>query len=91
MLFPFFLFSQSSSDCEKEKKLTNGDLYLGCIDVEGRFTGKGKYIFSNGNFYKGEFLKGDFEGYGKFSETDGSYYEGFWKNDKKKQTINEVL
>jgi len=82
LLFPFFLFSQTSSDCEKEKKLTNGDLYQGCIDVEGRFTGKGKYIFSNGNFYKGEFLKGDFEGYGKFSETDGSYYEGFWKNDK---------
>ena len=83
LLFPFSLFSQTNTDCIVERELTSGDIYIGCLDVEGRFTGKGKYMFSNGNFYTGEFLKGNFEGYGKFSETDGSYYDGYWKNDKR--------
>jgi len=83
LLFPFLLFSQSNSDCDYKKQFDSGDIYEGCRDVEGRFNGKGKYTFSKGDFYEGDFVNGNFEGYGKFSETDGSYYEGSWKNDKR--------
>jgi radial spoke head protein 1 len=39
-------------------------------------------IFSNGDIYEGDFVKGIKSGYGKFKGKDGSiYYEGDWHED----------
>ena len=83
LLFPFLLFSQTNIDCVVERLLTGGDIYIGCLDVEGRFTGKGQYFFLNGDYYEGDFFNGNFEGKGKMLKSNGSYYEGEWKQDKR--------
>ena len=83
LLFPFLIFSQTNIDCVVERELTGGDIYIGCLDVEGRFTGKGKYIFSNRDYYEGDFFNGNFEGKGKMTKSNGSYYKGEWKQDKR--------
>ena len=83
LLFPFWLFSQTNIDCVVERELTGCDTYIGWLDVEGRFKGKGKYIFSNGDYYEGDFFNGNFEGKGKMTKSNGSYYEGEWKQDKR--------
>ena len=39
-------------------------------------SGKRRWIFSNGDRYEGEFVKGKFQGVGKYFYADGSFYEG---------------
>ena len=45
--------------------------------------GKGKYIFSDGRKYYGEWKNNKMEGYGKFEWPDGRIYEGQYKKGKK--------
>ena len=83
LLFPFFLFSQSNSDCDYKKQFDNGDIYEGCTDVEGRFNGKGKYTWADGRYYSGDWVNNKREGSGEFKFSDGSLYKGDWVNNKR--------
>ena len=83
LLFPFFLFSQSNSDCDYKKQFDSGDIYEGCRDVEGRFNGKGKYTWADGRYYSGDWVNNKREGSGEFKFSDGSLYKGDWVNNKR--------
>jgi hypothetical protein len=82
LLFPFLIFSQSNSDCDYKKEYDNGDMYEGCTDVEGRFNGKGKYLWADGRYYSGYWVNNKREGSGEFKFSDGSLYIGDWVNNK---------
>lgn len=58
----------------------SGDRYIGKIDIGGRRTGKGIYIFSNGDRYEGEFFENEFSGEGIYYFASGGVYEGEFKN-----------
>ena len=45
--------------------------------------GTGVYIFSNGERYEGQFVKGVREGVGKYTFFNGNYYQGDWANGKR--------
>lgn len=45
--------------------------------------GKGKYNYSNGCEYEGDFLNGERHGKGAFYWPTGTYYKGDWQKDKK--------
>ncbi|GHV13681.1 hypothetical protein FACS1894219_08810 [Clostridia bacterium] len=63
---------------------SDGYLYYNTsYDIVGEgFTGNGKYIFANGNYFEGEWVDGSFHGLGKITwVTSGSYYVGEFKDD----------
>ncbi len=45
--------------------------------------GKGKLIYSDGDFYKGDWQYDLFQGYGKYTCENGYLYEGDWHEGKK--------
>jgi hypothetical protein len=53
----------------------------GC--VSGTCTdGKGKYIYTNGFIYEGNFVGGNRTGLGVLTSPAGDVYEGMWQNDQ---------
>ena len=44
------------------------------------YHGFGRYIYSNGNYYIGNWVDGKRCGQGKLVTTEGKIYEGIWKN-----------
>lgn len=47
------------------------------------YTGKFRYVYSNGDVYDGDFVKGVRSGHGKYTWRDGSWYNGsIWNNMK---------
>jgi hypothetical protein len=44
--------------------------------------GKGRKIYSTGEYYVGEFANDMANGYGVFRDINGGRYEGQWKDDK---------
>jgi hypothetical protein len=57
--------------------------YEGQMDEHGKMNGEGIFIYSNGDFYEGQFVKGLREGEGEYTWADGSTYVGTWKDDTK--------
>lgn len=61
-----------------------GEKYIGPI-VEGKFHGKGTYLFADGRRYVGEFVYGKFEGQGvmyyRGDDPDFLRYEGEFADD----------
>ena len=55
--------------------------------VEFKFQGRGKYFFSNGDRYEGEFNNGEREGEGIMFLNNGGFRTGTWRND---QLVAEV-
>ena len=49
--------------------------------MNGKFEGKGKYYYSNGDMYDGEWSNDKKNGMGKYVLNDGSEIEGEWKDD----------
>lgn len=49
--------------------------------IPSNFTGKGKKVYSNGDVYEGEYVKGKRQGHGVYTFTDGESYEGDWYDD----------
>ena len=43
--------------------------------------GYGKYKFTSGSLYNGQWVKGKQEGQGRMQYPDGSSYEGAWHNN----------
>lgn len=64
----------------KEINYDNGDYYKGTLDNSGNQDGKGKYIWSNGDVYDGEWVNGSRTGNGKYDFSNGDLYEGGFKN-----------
>ena len=65
---------------EVEKILPNGDFYTGqWLDNNGPH-GQGKYLWTDGCMYVGEWQKGGIMGKGRFSWPSGATYEGDFKS-----------
>ncbi|XP_061374396.1 phosphatidylinositol 4-phosphate 5-kinase 2-like [Gastrolobium bilobum] len=58
-----------------EKQLPNGDIYIGS-SLGKEPHGPGKYLWSDGCMYEGEWKKGKASGNGRFSWPSGATYEG---------------
>ena len=43
--------------------------------------GRGKYTFSNGSVYEGQWYKGKMHGEGQMDNADGSSYTGQWQDN----------
>lgn len=52
---------------------------------------KGEERYTDGNFYKGEFLNGKKNGKGSFYLANGTFYEGDFKDDKLEGNVWETL
>ncbi|KAI9097894.1 hypothetical protein K1719_025665 [Acacia pycnantha] len=61
-----------------EKHLPNGDFYMGGFSGNVPH-GSGKYLWTDGCMYEGEWKKGKAAGKGKFSWPSGATYEGEFK------------
>ena len=57
------------------KILANGK-YIGTINKEGKFDGKGIFYFKNGDIYEGDYKNGFREGYGTYKYANGEKFEG---------------
>lgn len=64
------------------KKYSNG-VYEGEVNEEGKRHGKGKYTWSNGNIYEGDFVEGKCTGTGKYIFANGNLYEGGFENGQR--------
>ncbi|KAG2713446.1 hypothetical protein I3843_04G168500 [Carya illinoinensis] len=64
-----------------EKVLLNGDLYIGTLFGKAPH-GTGKYLWSDGCMYEGEWKKGKASGKGKFSWPTGATYEGEFRSGR---------
>src|SRR5512145_681773 len=53
----------------------------GCV-FGGCDNGNGKYVYSNGFIYEGNFVNGLREGRGMLKGADGSWFDGMWVKDK---------
>jgi hypothetical protein len=78
-----------------QKEYPNDDKYVGPVNSDGKDDlcseyltligerhGKGKYIFSNGDVYEGEFRHNIAVGQGVFIQVNGESYKGEFKNQK---------
>ncbi len=59
----------------------NGQFYKGAFE-QGKFQGKGKIWWPNGDVYEGDFNKSTRDGYGVFKYANGDFYEGAFLNNK---------
>ncbi|XP_073035661.1 phosphatidylinositol 4-phosphate 5-kinase 1-like [Primulina eburnea] len=73
--------SISVEDGALEKRLRNGDLYIGSFS-SGIPHGLGKYLWKDGCMYEGEWRKGKASGKGKFSWPSGATFEGEFKSGR---------
>jgi hypothetical protein len=53
----------------------------GCVSGSCQ-DGKGKYIYTNGFVYEGNFIAGNRSGLGILTNPAGDVYEGMWQNDQ---------
>ncbi|GER49222.1 phosphatidylinositol-4-phosphate 5-kinase [Striga asiatica] len=64
-----------------EKRLPNGDLYIGTFSGNTPH-GSGKYLWSDGCMYEGEWKKGKASGRGRFSWPSGATFEGEFRSGR---------
>lgn len=64
-----------------EKPLPNGDLYIGSFSGKVPH-GSGKYLWTDGCMYEGDWRRGKACGKGKFSWPSGATYEGEFKSGR---------
>jgi len=60
----------------------DGSIYEGEVNGKSTRHGKGKYIWSSGDIYEGNWVKGQIQGFGKMIYTNGDIYEGNWTDGK---------
>lgn len=69
----------------------NGEKYYGKFNLEGQFSGPGKYYWPDGSVYDGNWQYNQRTGYGKYTSKNGSVQEGIFQNGslvKSKETID---
>ena len=57
---------------------TNGNVYEGDFDSEGRYSGTGRYTFSSGMYYEGEYVNNLREGEGLFTWSTNGDLDSAW-------------
>ncbi len=62
-------------------KYDNNQYYFGEWNINGKQSGMGGHINSDGAIYHGSFNNGLYDGYGVYIKTNGEYYLGQWKNN----------
>ncbi len=60
---------------ETGEVISRGDRYEGDV-VNGKWEGKGKYVWANGDCYTGDFKAGLADGVGEYQWTNGNLYSG---------------
>ncbi len=76
-------------------KFADGNLYIGQFDkgkLQGRgmLQGHGIFIWSEGDYYEGEWVNDSYNGLGMYTFIDGSYQYGEWVNDLLVKSTDEV-
>ncbi len=67
---------------EVNEVYTNGNAYKGHKNTLDERHGKGKYIYSDGSYYYGDWYKNKMFGNGVLYYSDGNVeYDGEWKDD----------
>ena len=66
-----------------KKIYSNGDIYNGKLNSEGKKEGKGTMIYANGDKYEGDWIDDTKKGKGTMIYKNGDIYEGYWMDDKK--------
>ncbi|KAI5383967.1 Phosphatidylinositol 4-phosphate 5-kinase 2, variant 2 [Lathyrus oleraceus] len=74
-------FHSKNHTAVTDKSLPNGDIYTGALSGNTPH-GTGKYLWSDGCMYEGEWRKGKASGKGKFSWPSGATYEGEFKSGR---------
>jgi hypothetical protein len=74
------LYSNGKLIGERAECDTYGDIRIGNVDNNGRFSGRGKMIYSDGSIYVGTFYYGFPEGTGTRTYKDGSKYVGSFRS-----------
>jgi hypothetical protein len=74
------IIKENSKNTISERKnvtqiMANGK-YVGTINKEGKFDGKGIFYFKNGDIYEGGYKNGFREGYGTYKYANGEKFEG---------------
>ncbi|XP_010675169.2 phosphatidylinositol 4-phosphate 5-kinase 1 [Beta vulgaris subsp. vulgaris] len=72
---------QADNDNVVERNLPNGDYYTGTF-IGNVPHGNGKYLWSDGCMYEGEWRRGKATGKGRFSWPSGATYEGEFKGGR---------
>ena len=54
----------------------------------GERTGRGKYVWKNGDTYEGDFVRGALHGRGKYAWANGNTYEGDFENNLRTARVN---
>ena len=60
---------------------SNGDKYSGTFNAENQFDGFGRYFYTSGGYYGGEWVNGNYEGKGYYHDEDFKRQVGMWKNE----------
>lgn len=63
-------------------ELSNGDIYIGFKDEEGKYSGLGIYHYKNAGTYIGDFYENDFSGNGCHLLSDGNILLGAFESDR---------
>lgn len=66
---------------EKKEISFESGVYTGQVDEKDIPHGKGKYVYTDGNIYEGDWVDGKRHGKGKYTFVDGNVYEGDWVDD----------
>ena len=69
----------------------NNDIYNGEIDESGKKNGFGKYFYSSGDIYEGNWTNDKQDGSGKLSLKDGAEVEGKWKEGELSNDKNNII
>ena len=65
------------------KKFHFCDIIIGKIILKiGKKQGKGKFFWTDGSQYEGQFSNNNIHGIGTYTWADGRNYKGEWKNNK---------
>jgi len=61
---------------------SNGVVYTGDFDSNGKYSGHGIIEWPNGDSFEGDFVNGVYSGYGRYDSADGSWTKGRYEDGK---------
>ena len=74
-------YAKKLNPCDRKSAgIDKDDYYEGPVSALGKPHGKGRYRYSNGDVYSGEFSFGRLNGKGTYTYARGAYFEGSFKD-----------